>query len=202
MSTAAESLRGTPETDAILCGHRPSTTATTKEQGSRAPSVAKKHSLSPKAISARTKRTGQGALGPPFWGSGDGSRREGLSRKGCGAHSPSGGRGTKQPATEPSLPCCRRPSLCGACPGSPADSPGTAEAPRAGSAWRRGPWSLESESELSQSAVLLHASIPHTLQGGNSQCPRRRADTIPAFLGKISNDASDKIPAGFLSKAV
>lgn len=112
------------------------------------------------------------------------------------------GRGTKQVTTEPSLPCCRRPSLCGACPGPPADSPGTAEAPRAGSAWRRGPWSLESKSELSQSAILLHASLPHTLQGGNSQCPRRRADTIPAFLGKISNDASDKIPAGFLSKAV
>lgn len=144
MSAATESLCGTPETDAILCVPCPSTTATTtKEQGSRAPSIAQKHSLPlkqfqreqrvlvrmhrvPLSGAAVTAVIGEG------WAGSDAVRS--LRREGR----------TEQVTAEPSLPCCRRPSLCGVCPGPPAGSPGTAEALRAESAWRRGPWSLES----------------------------------------------------------
>lgn len=41
------------------------------------------------------------------------------------------------------VPGCRRPSLGAAGPATPGGSPGTAAALRAGSSWRRAPWSLQ-----------------------------------------------------------
>lgn len=101
--------------------------------------------------------------GPPAFLDGDAEMGVGTGR--C-----EGGRRGQAAQPERGLPCCRRPSPCGAGPGPPGGSPGTAGARRAGSAWKRGPWSLEAEPKQRQS--VCH----HRAQPGVSRCSRSRGN--------------------------
>ena len=121
-------------------------------------------------------------------------------RAGIGVSAPPGGQGAAQP--EQGLPCCRRPSPCGAGPGTPGGSPGTAGAPRAGSAWKRGPWSLEAEPTRSQSVGRRRAQ-PGT-RPEHSREPAgvpEAGRTAPSFPGEAHSDAGSRMGPSSLGKA-